>query len=88
MSSEENGSRAVWFLAGAAIGAAIALLFAPASGRQTRRYLARKTEEGRDALLDAGKEVVERGREYYEKGKKVAEEADELFERGRKLVRG
>jgi len=88
MASEDTSSRAVWFLAGAAVGAAIALLFAPASGRETREYLSRKTGEGRDALADAGRELLERGREYYEKGKKLAEEAGDLFEQGKKLVRG
>jgi gas vesicle protein len=34
--AQENGDKVVWFLAGAAIGAAIALLYAPASGEETR----------------------------------------------------
>jgi gas vesicle protein len=88
MSSEDNGSGVVWFLAGAAIGAAIALLFAPASGKETREFLSRKTGEGREALADAGREILDRGREYYEKGRKLAEEAGEMFDRGRKLVKG
>lgn len=88
MSSEDNDNRVVWFLAGAAIGAAIALLFAPASGKETREFLSRKTGEGREALADAGREILDKGREYYEKGRKLAEEAGEIFDRGRKLVRG
>lgn len=90
--SDNNGSRAVWFLVGAAVGAAIALLYAPQSGRETRRYISKRTEEGKDALVDAGKEVADRGREYYDKGRKIAEEAGEYFERGvergKKLVKG
>ncbi len=86
--AEDNSSRAVWFLMGAAVGGAIALLFAPKSGRDTRKYIVKKTEEGRDALADAGKEILDRGREYYEKGRKIAEEAGEVLERGRKLVKG
>jgi gas vesicle protein len=35
-------------------------LYAPASGRETRRKLASKTQEGREALADSGKEM--RGR--------------------------
>ncbi|HXG35083.1 MAG TPA: YtxH domain-containing protein [Bryobacteraceae bacterium] len=88
MATDRNGSAVVWFLAGAAVGAAIALLFAPASGREARRYITRKAEESRDAIVDAGREVLERGREYYERGKKVAEEAGEFFERGKKALRG
>jgi gas vesicle protein len=88
MESEGNGSRVVWFLTGAAIGAAIALLYAPQSGQETRSYIGKRTEEGRGALVDAGKEILDRGRDYYEKGRKIAEEAGEVFEKGRKLVKG
>ena len=86
MARDDNGSKVVWFLTGAAIGAAIALLYAPASGKETRRFIRKKTEEGGDAITDAGKQILEHGREYYEKGRKIAEEAGEVLERGRKLV--
>ena len=86
--SSDNGSKLVWFLTGAAIGAAVALLYAPASGEDTRKYLGKKAEKGRDALADAGKDLIDRSRDYYEKGRKLAEEAGEIFDRGRKLVRG
>lgn len=86
--SEANKSRFMWFVAGAALGAAIALLYAPASGAETRRRISLKTQEGRESLLESGKELFERGRELYEKGREIADEAAELFERGRKLVEG
>lgn len=86
MARENNGTIAVWFLTGAAVGAAIALLYAPASGRETRKFIRKKTEAGSDALADTGKQILEHGREYYEKGRKIAEEAGEVLERGRKLV--
>ena len=88
MASEYNGGKAVWFLTGVAIGAAIALLYAPQSGRDTRKYIRKKTNEGREALADTGKDILERGREVYGQGRKIAEEAGELLERGRKLVVG
>jgi len=85
---EDSGTNLVWFLAGAAVGAAVALLFAPATGKETRKLLSDKTEESRDKLAEQGRAVVERGRELYEKGRKVADEAAEMFERGRKLAEG
>ena len=88
MASEHNDSKLVWFLTGAAIGAAVALLYAPKSGRDTRRYLRKRADEGREALADAGKEIRDRGRELYGKGREIAEEAGELLERGRRLVVG
>ena len=82
----DNTSRLVWFFAGAAIGAAIALLYAPASGTETRRKIKKSADEGRAALMDKGKEVFDRSRDLYEKGKKIADEAADMFERGKQLV--
>ncbi|MEK7755473.1 MAG: YtxH domain-containing protein [Acidobacteriota bacterium] len=82
----DNTARLVWFIAGAAIGASIALLYAPASGVDTRRKLKKSAEEGRAKLVDSGKEMLDRGRDIYEKGKKIADEAAEIFERGREVV--
>ena len=39
----DNTSKLVWFFAGAAIGATIALLYAPASGEEMRRKSLEKT---------------------------------------------
>ena len=86
--SDEDSGRLLWFVAGAAVGASIALLFAPASGKVARRYLSKKTGEGREALADTGKEFVDKGRDLYDKGRKLADEAADMLERGRKLVEG
>jgi gas vesicle protein len=86
--AQENGDKVVWFLAGAAIGAAIALLYAPASGEETRAKLLDKANEGKEVLGEHGRELMERGRELYSKGKSMADEAADMFERGRKLVEG
>ena len=88
MSHENNGNTVVWFLAGAALGAAIALLYAPQSGRETRKFVRKKTEQSGEAVADAGKEILDRGREYYDKGRKLAGEAGELFARSRKMLVG
>jgi len=77
----------VWFLVGAAVGAGVALLYAPQSGDRTRRLLGRKLADGRDALSEQGSDLLDRSRELFEKGRKVADDAAELFERGRSMVR-
>ncbi|HLH40268.1 MAG TPA: YtxH domain-containing protein [Bryobacteraceae bacterium] len=84
---EDNG-KFVWFVAGAAIGATVALLYAPQSGKEMRRTIKRKTREGREALSESGREWMEKGRELYEKGLRVADEAADLIERGRRIVEG
>jgi gas vesicle protein len=82
----KSGTGLVWFGAGIAFGAAVALLLAPASGEVTRRRIARKAGEGRDALGERGRDFVDRGREYFDKGRKIADDAAEMFDRGRRLV--
>jgi gas vesicle protein len=84
--AHDNGTKVVWFVAGVAIGAAIALLYAPQSGEVTRRKIRRRTEEGREALSAGGRDLLEKGRELYDKGRQIADDAAEMFERGRKLV--
>jgi len=86
--ARDNGGQAVWFLAGAAVGATLALLYAPQTGTQTRRLLVKKSKQGREALGDSGRDLMDRGRELYEKGRRVADEAADLIERGRKMVDG
>jgi len=60
------GSVLVAFALGAAVGAAVALLYAPATGEETREYLGQRAREGRDRAADAarqGRDIVNRGRE-------------------------
>ena len=45
-----GGDKFLYFLAGAGIGAVLALLFAPKSGRETREIIARTAAEGRDYI--------------------------------------
>ena len=50
MASEEGagaGTVMLAFLLGTVAGAAVALLYAPATGRETREYLGDKAREGR-----------------------------------------
>ena len=79
--ASENTSKLAWLFAGAAIGATIALLYAPTSGAETRGKIGRRTEKGRDALADSSRDLLDKGRH-------IADEAAEMFDRGRKLVEG
>jgi gas vesicle protein len=86
MAQDDSGSKAIWFLTGAALGAAVALLYAPQSGEETRRLIGDRAKEGRDVLADSGRDMMDRGRDLYERGRKMADEAAEMFDRGRKIV--
>lgn len=84
----DDGAKVVWFLAGVSIGAAIALLYAPASGKETRKKLIDKTGDGGEALAETGREFMEKGRELYDKGRRLVDDAADMFDQGRKIVGG
>ncbi len=86
MAKDDIGNSIAWFIAGAATGAALALLYAPKTGKDTRKLLHRTTREGREAVESSGKELMDRGKDLYDRGRKIADDAADLFERGRKLV--
>lgn len=82
------------YLAGAITGAAVALLWAPTSGTETRRVVSEKAREssnkatvaarqGRELVLrraDHMTKAVNRGREAYREALKGSQESAELIE--------
>ena len=85
---EETGGKALWFVAGVALGATIALLFAPTSGTVTRRRITRAAAKSKGSLADTGRDLAEKSRDLYEKGRRIADDAADMFERGKKMVEG
>jgi gas vesicle protein len=78
-----TGSVLIAFALGAIAGAAIALLYAPAPGEETRRRLAEKAREGRERagqMAREGREFVKRQRENLST---AVEEGREAFDRAR-----
>ncbi len=74
---DDSGSGVKWFLAGAALGGALALLFAPHSGEHTRRLIKRKARDLRDLAEDGLDELGDR----FEEGKdRVRDEAERVKE--------
>jgi gas vesicle protein len=67
------------FMAGALIGAGLALLFAPQPGSELRGLLRNYANRAKDELVDKGQEAwdtaVERGKEYYNKGEEAVRDA-------------
>ena len=78
------GNVIVAFALGAIAGAAVALLYAPASGEETRRKLAEKAREGREraeAVAREGREFISRQRENLSA---AVERGREAFDQARK----
>ena len=84
--ADRAAGKIMWFAAGLALGTTVAMLYAPASGRDMRRKIAEKTNQGRTALAETSKDLYDKGRRMIERGRRLADEAADLFERGRKLV--
>lgn len=69
MSRDEGagaGSILLAFVLGAVSGAALALLYAPASGRETREYLGDRAADARARAAEAaakGRDVISQGRD-------------------------
>ena len=80
MSEEGNGvTNFGFFLAGLGLGAIVALLFAPRSGKETREYIAGKAEEGRDYVKTKTEDLCRQAEEAVEKGKDLVTKQKELL---------
>lgn len=76
------GSILLAFLLGAVSGAAVALLYAPAAGNETREFLGDRAREGRERAAQAAQrasQFVQQGRETLtsaiEKGREAYQQA-------------
>lgn len=76
MSRDEGSAVMLAFIVGAVAGAALALLYAPAAGDETRKVLKDKAREGRDLAAEA----IEKSRQAVKEGRDVLSQA---IERGR-----
>ena len=84
MARDDGGTGGILlaFILGAVSGAAVALLYAPATGRETREYLGDKAAEARAKAAEAaakGREALNQGRETLttaiERGREAYEQA-------------
>lgn len=86
MDNKSGGVAAFWFLGGAVLGAAAALLIAPGSGEETREQLAQAANKTGKAFNEQSQDILRKGRELYERGRQLADEAAERFEHGRGIA--
>jgi gas vesicle protein len=79
MSEDNGGSKVGFFLAGLGMGAVIALLFAPRSGKETRDYIVHRAEEGRDFVKTKSEEIRKQAEDAVEKGKDLVNKQKDLL---------
>ncbi len=82
---EKNHSsdKFLFFLAGAGIGAVVALLLAPKSGRETRELITRKATDSRDFVTNKvteGRQIVE------EKSRKMSDDFTTFLDKSKEAV--
>jgi len=94
MADEEKGISAgtvlVSFVAGAALGAGLALLYAPKSGREMRESVADLTEDALDKIKEYAKEAQDKIKSALEDGKETIVEKKSILasaiEAGREAI--
>jgi gas vesicle protein len=83
MSKDNSGNLMIAFVIGALTGAAVALLFAPATGEETREFLGQKAREGKAKA----REAMDQGRDYYQSQREnvvtAVERGREAFQQAR-----
>ena len=70
--ADNVGSKVSYFLVGLGVGALMGVLFAPKSGEDTREYLSKRADDGRDFAQRKARELRDRADDLIEKSKEVA----------------
>jgi len=87
MSDNESGTNlatvVVSFLAGAAIGSGLALLFAPKTGREMRDQIKELTEDAVDKIKDYAQDAQEKVKDY---ARDAQEKVKATYESGKEVV--
>src|SRR5678815_5174684 len=77
MSDDSGGGGILWFLAGLGIGAAVGVLYAPKSGRETREDIQRYAQEGAGQVRDRAKQYREQANQWVDRSKEVVSKQKE-----------
>ena len=93
--ADERGSEAAgylgWFILGTLAGAAVALLLAPKTGRETREFLAERSSELLTKAQETAGETQGRAGDLFDKGREYLEEQGQrlasAFEAGRAAMK-
>ncbi|MFZ0961963.1 MAG: YtxH domain-containing protein [Terriglobia bacterium] len=80
-----------FFVAGVGIGAAIALLFAPQSGEETRKRIVEKAQESKDYVASKGREMRKQAEGLVDQGKDLVNKQKarlaDVLESGKQMAR-
>ncbi len=89
--SDSDSNSFLWFLAGLGIGAAVGVLYAPKSGRETREQIWQAAEDGRETVTNRARQYREQANQWVDKGKQYVDtQRDQIksaFEAGKAAYR-
>jgi gas vesicle protein len=88
--------KVISFITGLGVGAAVALLFAPRSGEETREQISDSAQQGRryarkrvrdlraaaSGAIDRGRDILDRGSDVLDRGKDILDRGKDLVDRG------
>lgn len=83
-----SGNVMLAFMVGAITGAAVALLFAPAAGDETRQFLNDKAREGRERAAAAAAAATQQGAEFLRRQREGVQSAVDRGRRAYEEARG
>ena len=78
--ADNVGSKISYFLVGLGVGALVGVLFAPKSGEDTREFLSRRADDGREFAQKKARELRERAEDLIERSKDVASKKKESLQ--------
>lgn len=85
MNRDTLSTNLVFFLLGAGVGAAVALLYAPQEGEATRRLITDKASEYKDRASELTSTVATQARDHVDR---ISTKAQELLNRGQVTANG
>jgi gas vesicle protein len=77
--ADNNGSSFLWFLGGLGVGAALGVLYAPKSGRETRESLRCSADGGRDFVAERAQRARQQANTWVGRGREVVNQQKEQF---------
>jgi gas vesicle protein len=87
MTGNNKVNLVIFFVAGMAAGAALALLFAPNSGEETRELIRQRAEDGREYVNAKKDELLRKADHMVERGKKqLQRQAEDIIGKGMEAV--
>ncbi|MDR1523343.1 MAG: YtxH domain-containing protein [Endomicrobium sp.] len=84
----DNKGTFLAFILGGIIGVAVGVLYAPKSGKETRKSIRRLSEDIVDNVNDLGEDIAKAGKRIYEEGREKVlsgrDKVSEAFDVGKK----